>query len=72
MKKKKRKIHWVSWKKVTTPKELGGLGVGSIQALNIDHKIKWWWRLKNDTTSFMGTNGNGHTQSPQKTTRLLV
>lgn len=30
----KSKIHWVSWDKVTTPIDKGGLGVGSLHALN--------------------------------------
>lgn len=28
-------------------KSNGGLGVGSIKALNIGLLVKWWWRLKN-------------------------
>nr|KAJ0210513.1 hypothetical protein LSAT_V11C400178610 [Lactuca sativa] len=31
----KRKIHWVSWHKIVASKTNGGLGVGSIRALNI-------------------------------------
>lgn len=31
----KKKIHWVSWDKVIASKEVGGLGVRSIRALNI-------------------------------------
>lgn len=42
----KKKIHWVSWKKVLASKNKGGLGVGSIYALNIGLIVKWWWRLK--------------------------
>ncbi|KAL4556488.1 hypothetical protein LXL04_039143 [Taraxacum kok-saghyz] len=42
----KRKIHWVAWEKVVTPKKKGGLGVGSIKAINIGLLVKWWWRLK--------------------------
>ena len=42
----KRKMHWVSWGKVIAPKDKGGLGVGSIYALNIGLIVKWWWRLK--------------------------
>lgn len=44
----KRKIHWVAWEKVIAPKESGGLGVGSIKALNLGLIVKWWWRLKAD------------------------
>ena len=41
-----QKINWVSWEKITTSKNEGGLGVGSIKALNIALLVKWWWRLK--------------------------
>nr|KAJ0196777.1 hypothetical protein LSAT_V11C700381330 [Lactuca sativa] len=44
----KRKIHWVSWDKVLADKSEGGLGVGSIRALNVGLLIKWWWRLKKE------------------------
>lgn len=30
------------------PKDFGGLGVGSLKALNIGLMIKWWWRLRNE------------------------
>nr|KAJ0192840.1 hypothetical protein LSAT_V11C800454510 [Lactuca sativa] len=32
----KMNIHWVSWEKVVAPKDKGGLGVGSIYALNVE------------------------------------
>ncbi|XP_023729445.1 uncharacterized protein LOC111877144 [Lactuca sativa] len=47
----RKKIHWVSWEKVLAAKSNGGLGVGSIRALNIGLLVKWWWRLKNDSHS---------------------
>nr|KAJ0191688.1 hypothetical protein LSAT_V11C800406980 [Lactuca sativa] len=47
----KKKIHWVSWDKVLAANEAGGLGVGSIQALNIGLLVKWWWRLNNESKS---------------------
>ncbi|KAL7607598.1 hypothetical protein Lser_V15G19622 [Lactuca serriola] len=47
----KKKIHWVSWDKVLTAKCNGGLGLGSIKALNIGLLVKWWWRLKDDRHS---------------------
>nr|KAJ0194327.1 hypothetical protein LSAT_V11C800406660 [Lactuca sativa] len=46
-----KKIHWVSWEKVLVAKSNGGIGVGSIKALNIGLLVKWWWRLKNDSHS---------------------
>ncbi|KAI3750395.1 hypothetical protein L2E82_21030 [Cichorium intybus] len=45
------KTRWVSWDKVIASKECGGLGVGSLQALNIGLLVKWWWRLKISTLS---------------------
>ena len=47
----KRKIHWVAWDKVVAPKKNGGLGIGSIQAINIGLLVKWWWRLKTQSSS---------------------
>ena len=46
-----KKIHWVAWEKVVAPKKKGGLGVGSIQAINLGLLVKWWWRLKNQYNS---------------------
>ncbi|XP_023729370.1 uncharacterized protein LOC111877058 [Lactuca sativa] len=40
------KIHWVTWEKVIADKKLGGLGVGSLKALNTSLIVKWFWRLR--------------------------
>ncbi|GKA91038.1 hypothetical protein Tco_0812908 [Tanacetum coccineum] len=40
-----KKITWVKWKKCLASKKLGGLGVGSIFALNIGLLFKWIWRF---------------------------
>lgn len=45
-KKKKKKIRWVAWERVIAPKCVGGLGLGSIKALNISLLVKLWWKLK--------------------------
>nr|KAJ0216241.1 hypothetical protein LSAT_V11C300125010 [Lactuca sativa] len=45
-----KKINWVSWKSVTAPKEIGGLGLGSLKALNLSLITKWIWRLKVDSS----------------------
>nr|KAJ0226647.1 hypothetical protein LSAT_V11C100002300 [Lactuca sativa] len=50
----KKKIHWVSRDKVVAPKSKGGLGVGSICALNMSLIVKWWWRLKDKDESLWG------------------
>ena len=47
----KRKIAWVSWGKVVTSKEKGGLGLGSLKAFNISLIAKWWWALKTNKTT---------------------
>nr|KAJ0226325.1 hypothetical protein LSAT_V11C100021160 [Lactuca sativa] len=47
-----RKIHWTLWEKVTTPKELGGLGVITLKSFNISLIVKWWWRLRQSPTSY--------------------
>ncbi|GKA71395.1 RNA-directed DNA polymerase, eukaryota, partial [Tanacetum coccineum] len=46
-----RKITWVKWEKCLSSRELGGLGIGSIHALNLGLIFKWIWRFlshKND------------------------
>nr|KAJ0215457.1 hypothetical protein LSAT_V11C300123840 [Lactuca sativa] len=45
-----KKINWVSWKFVTAPKEIGGLGLGSLKVLNLSLITKWIWRLKVDSS----------------------
>ncbi|KAL6554936.1 hypothetical protein OROGR_006194 [Orobanche gracilis] len=39
------KICWVAWDRITAPKEVGGLGLGSIKTLNMALLIKWWWKF---------------------------
>nr|GFD16012.1 hypothetical protein [Tanacetum cinerariifolium] len=46
----KRSI-WVSWNKVLTSKEKGGLGVSSLFALNRALMFKWVWRFFNQRDS---------------------
>ncbi|GJT69286.1 RNA-directed DNA polymerase, eukaryota, reverse transcriptase zinc-binding domain protein [Tanacetum coccineum] len=46
----KRSI-WVSWNKVLTSKEKGGLGVSSLFALNRALMFKWVWRFFNQSDS---------------------
>lgn len=42
------KIRWISWEKIVEPEDFSGLGVGSLNALNIGLMVKWWWRLRNE------------------------
>ena len=46
-----KKIHWIAWKDILAKKECGGLGIGSLKALNVALISKWWWRLKMDSNS---------------------
>lgn len=46
-----KKIHWVAWSKITSPKDCGGIGLGSIRASNLSLLSKWAWRLKTEAGS---------------------
>ncbi|KAJ9538095.1 hypothetical protein OSB04_030828 [Centaurea solstitialis] len=41
-----RKINWVAWNKALRDKKSGGLGIGSLKALNLAMLSKWHWREK--------------------------
>ncbi|GKV32332.1 hypothetical protein SLEP1_g40948 [Rubroshorea leprosula] len=41
----RKRINWVSWKKVCLPKECGGLGVRDLGYFNLSLMGKWWGRL---------------------------
>lgn len=43
-----KKINWVAWEKIIQHKEVGGLGLGSLRAINIALIVKWWWRFRVD------------------------
>ena len=47
----KRKLHMVSWKKITVPKELGGLGVFSMQDRNHALLAKFCWRIASESST---------------------
>ena len=40
----KKKVHLVSWDKVTLAKQDGGLGVKRLRIMNECLLLKWWWR----------------------------
>lgn len=48
----KKSISWVKWRDVMAPKEIGGLGVGSIRDTNIALLCKWRWNYKACPGSF--------------------
>lgn len=54
-----QKINWVAWDRIIAPREVGGLGLGSIKALNIALLAKWWWKLKNSPNSLWSKIING-------------
>ncbi|KAJ0787048.1 putative RNA-directed DNA polymerase [Helianthus annuus] len=43
------KMSWVAWQHAMTPREKGGLGLGSLREANLAMLAKWWWRFKVDT-----------------------
>ena len=40
-----RKIAWINWESICTPKEEGGLGVRRVGAFNLSLLGKWCWRM---------------------------
>ncbi|KAG9444362.1 hypothetical protein H6P81_015702 [Aristolochia fimbriata] len=42
------KYHLVNWKKVCLPKDMGGLGIRKVSAVNKAFMLKWCWRLNID------------------------
>lgn len=47
----KNKLNSVAWKTVIGPKDIGGLGIGSIQSINFALLLKWIWRFKMEPKS---------------------
>ncbi|GJY17125.1 putative RNA-directed DNA polymerase, eukaryota, reverse transcriptase zinc-binding domain protein [Tanacetum coccineum] len=43
-----KKISWIAWDKVTSPRNMGGLGIGSLKTSNQSLLAKWWWRIRNE------------------------
>ncbi|GKA98386.1 cytochrome P450 [Tanacetum coccineum] len=43
-----KKISWIAWDKVTSPRNMGGLGIGRLKASNQSLLAKWWWRIRNE------------------------
>lgn len=45
------KLATIAWKELEAPKELGGLGFGSLILKNLGLLLKWWWRFGLDKAS---------------------
>ncbi|MFS7963195.1 hypothetical protein Hanom_Chr08g00735211 [Helianthus anomalus] len=43
-----RKMHWVSWDRVTLSKKMGGLGLSKLRDINVALLVKWGWRYKTE------------------------
>ena len=54
--KNEKKIHWINWKKLCNPKEMGGMGFRDIHALNLALLAKqtWWLIHQNRSLIFSG------------------
>ncbi|GJZ24777.1 RNA-directed DNA polymerase, eukaryota, partial [Tanacetum coccineum] len=63
-----KKMTWVSWNKCLASRNSGGLGIGSIHALNAGLLFKWIWRFMQNSTELWarvikvihGNNGGIH------------
>ncbi|KAK1422577.1 hypothetical protein QVD17_17860 [Tagetes erecta] len=45
----RKRVNWVKWEVVCSPKSSGGLGVGSLESLNLSLLAKWWWKFKTES-----------------------
>ncbi|KAJ9542202.1 LOW QUALITY PROTEIN: hypothetical protein OSB04_028708 [Centaurea solstitialis] len=65
-----RKICWVAWDKVLRSKMSGGLGIGSLRAINYAMLVKWHWRDKMEPEALwrMVVRGCGGNQDSSKGT----
>lgn len=48
VKEQEKKVSWIAWNDMIASKEAGGLGIGSLKALNLALMAKWWWRVKTE------------------------
>ncbi|GKD78531.1 hypothetical protein Tco_1341152 [Tanacetum coccineum] len=47
------KMAWISWKNICSPSTCGGLGVGSLQAMNLAMLTKLVWRFHTEPQSLL-------------------
>jgi hypothetical protein len=45
----KKKYHLLRWEIICKNKKKGGLGIKSIEKMNLSLLCKWWWRLNNES-----------------------
>ncbi|KAJ9547474.1 hypothetical protein OSB04_020017 [Centaurea solstitialis] len=60
----KNKIRWVAWDCVVSDKKCGGLGIGSLRALNLALLAKWRWRERTEVDAKwrqLNSDGSGWT-----------
>ena len=50
-----KKIHWVAWERVTSPKKVGGLGITKLKDSNAALLSKWVWRFKRENNTLWKT-----------------
>lgn len=50
----RKKLVWVSWKKLCVPNVNGGLGVKNLRRINQSLLVKWIWRFSKSKTSLWG------------------
>ncbi|GKD35986.1 hypothetical protein Tco_1251495 [Tanacetum coccineum] len=42
------KIPWIAWEIFLSPRDHGGLGIGSLLTCNLAMLAKWWWRFRTE------------------------
>ncbi|GJW34052.1 putative RNA-directed DNA polymerase [Tanacetum coccineum] len=43
-----KKISWIAWDKVLSPRNKGGSGIGRLSTSNHSLLAKWWWRFRTE------------------------
>ncbi|GJX56691.1 putative RNA-directed DNA polymerase, eukaryota, reverse transcriptase zinc-binding domain protein, partial [Tanacetum coccineum] len=43
-----KKISWIAWEKVLSPRNKGGIGIGRLSTSNHSLLAKWWWRFRTE------------------------
>lgn len=69
-----KKLRWLllSWDKVCTPKEEGGLGFHDLKAFNLTLLVQQGWRIQTNTSSFLDSDFLGAELGPVHLMRGVV